>query len=168
MSLSVNKNIYYTTSTILEWANILTNEKLVSILYDSWEFLVSQQRVNIYAFVIMPNHIHWLYEVLPPYENENIKHSFLSFTAKRFLDELDSDKEQFMVYKSNRTFQIWKSPSLSVPIYSKKFFFQKMNYIHKNPVKSGLAQNPEDYLHSSSNSYKKGIAHFNFLSIYQM
>jgi len=36
---------------------------------------------------------------------------------------------------------------------------RKMNYIHHNPVKSGLVANPEDYLYSSARDYagEKGL-----------
>lgn len=31
----------------------------------------------------------------------------------------------------------------------------KMNYIHENPVKSGIVENPEDYLYSSARNYSR-------------
>jgi len=34
-----------------------------------------------------------------------------------------------------------------------KFTFQKLNYIHWNPVKDGFVVKPEDYLHSSARNY---------------
>jgi hypothetical protein len=36
---------------------------------------------------------------------------------------------------------------------------QKLDYIHENPVKEGVVENPEDYLYSSARDYagKKGL-----------
>jgi hypothetical protein len=34
---------------------------------------------------------------------------------------------------------------------------QKVNYIHLNPCKKGLAKLPEDYLHSSAKYYFTGV-----------
>ena len=38
-------------------------------------------------------------------------------------------------------------------------FFQKMDYIHLNPVKSGFVSQPEDWLYSSAGDYagRKGL-----------
>ncbi len=30
---------------------------------------------------------------------------------------------------------------------------QKINYVHNNPVKAGLVENPEDYTYSSAKNY---------------
>jgi hypothetical protein len=40
-------------------------------------------------------------------------------------------------------------------IQSEKFYYQKLNYIHFNPCQEHwqLAQNPEDYIHSSAANY---------------
>lgn len=31
--------------------------------------------------------------------------------------------------------------------------WQKLNYIHNNPVKAGIVEKPEDYLYSSASAY---------------
>ena len=38
-------------------------------------------------------------------------------------------------------------------IFSNKFFFQKLNYIHSNPVVAGIVTRPEDYYYSSARNY---------------
>ena len=41
-------------------------------------------------------------------------------------------------------------------IRSEKWFFQKLNYIHNNPVKAGLVEMPEDWSYSSGRNYING------------
>jgi hypothetical protein len=38
-------------------------------------------------------------------------------------------------------------------------FYQKLEYIHRNPVEAGLVENEEDYLYSSARDFynKKGL-----------
>lgn len=38
-------------------------------------------------------------------------------------------------------------------------FYQKLEYIHMNPVEAGFVENAEDYLYSSTRDYygKKGL-----------
>ena len=101
----------------------------------------------------MPNHIHWIYEVLEPNFQTEINHSFLSYTSKRLLAMNGIPKENFRVDKSDRKYQIWNSPSMNVDIRSHKFLHQKMTYIHNNPVAASLCEKPEDHPHCSYKFY---------------
>ncbi len=38
-------------------------------------------------------------------------------------------------------------------IYSYKFFEQKLDYIHNNPVRAGIVSSPVDYIYSSARNY---------------
>ena len=38
-------------------------------------------------------------------------------------------------------------------IYNSRIFYQKLKYIHKNPVKEMIVANPEDYYFSSARNY---------------
>jgi putative transposase len=45
------------------------------------------------------------------------------------------------------------SESHAILIYSPEFFYQKLDYIHKNPVEEMIVEYPEDYLFSSARNY---------------
>ena len=47
-------------------------------------------------------------------------------------------------HKRNEKFQVWTHENHPELIYSDKFIFQKINYIHDNPVRAGIVENPED------------------------
>ncbi|MCD4695166.1 MAG: hypothetical protein K8S16_02910 [Bacteroidales bacterium] len=54
----------------------------------------------------------------------------------------------------NNTFiQLWQQHNHPIELYSNKVIDQKMDYIHNNPVKTGIVINPEDYLYSSARNY---------------
>ena len=163
-------NLYYTTFTILGWRKILTDQKNIDVIVDAFTFITQQKKCIIYAFVIMPNHIHVVYQTLDPYTDGKVKHSFLSHTAKKLLENWGSlspaIKEEFLVEKSNKKYQIWKSPSLSVDLISPKFVSQKMNYIHDNPRRADLVLNNEDYKYCSWKSYVNGESEFEFLTLW--
>ncbi|MDZ4708929.1 MAG: transposase [Saprospiraceae bacterium] len=161
------RDIYYSTFTVYRWQNLFNEIIFIEIILETMKFLSNDSRWVVYAFVIMPNHVHLFYQVLNPFTNEKIKHSFLSFTAKRILLKLnDSTKPHFLVNKFDRKFQIWKSPSLSVEITSPKFVSQKMNYIHDNPRRAGLVKYNADYPYCSYASYEKGESMYSFLSLW--
>jgi len=165
MNVLSKNNLFYTTNTILEWQNVLLHPDVLKIIYNTWHFLSENGKVKIYAFVIMPNHIHWIYEVLPPYTNAQVKHSFSGFTSKEIFKATPEIKDYFFVDKSNRKYQLWKSPSLSVPLYSQNFLMQKLHYIHLNPKRAGILDANGKYLHTSLHSYQNGKPEWPFLTL---
>jgi hypothetical protein len=42
---------------------------------------------------------------------------------------------------------------LGTNLFAQKFLQQKMNYMHMNPVRAGIAANAEDYPYSSYRNY---------------
>ena len=38
-------------------------------------------------------------------------------------------------------------------VFSNRFIYEKLEYIHKNPVEEMIVINPEDYLFSSARNY---------------
>jgi len=59
----------------------------------------------------------------------------------------------FAVMEWVDVFQFWRQDNQPMEIYSPKFVFQKLSYIHNNPVEAGLVEKPEHYLYSSAKDY---------------
>jgi REP element-mobilizing transposase RayT len=49
--------------------------------------------------------------------------------------------------------KIWQKNFYDFNIYSQKKYHQKLDYMHENPVKVGLGQNPADWPYSSFGNY---------------
>jgi REP element-mobilizing transposase RayT len=56
--ITFNHYPQFFTATILEWKNLLADDRMKDIIISSLQFLVNDGRVKVYAFVLMPNHIH--------------------------------------------------------------------------------------------------------------
>jgi putative transposase len=50
--------VYFYTATILDWRHLLKEEKFKQIVLNSLIYLVEKEKLIVYGFVIMPNHIH--------------------------------------------------------------------------------------------------------------
>lgn len=162
---------YFTTATILRWQNLLENNELKLIITDALAYLVTQGHVRIYAFVIMPNHIHLVWNVIGAKSLGKIKHSLFSYTAHSFRKHLlahEGSLDNYVVQKEDRLHQFWQSRSFDLPTTSQPFLLQKVNYIHQNPVKAGLVCDAGDYKHSSARSYRRGIPEWEFLTLYEV
>jgi putative transposase len=160
------------TATILEWKHLLKPDKYKDIVVNSLDFLVENNRVAVYGFVIMPNHIHLIWQMAENHERENIQRDFLKYTAQQIkfdLIEYHSEfLEQFRVNAKDRNYQIWERNPLSIDIWCEKVMLQKLNYIHYNPVQPhwNLCKEPVDYRYSSAGFYETGKTEWKFLTHY--
>lgn len=148
---------------------LLKEEKFKMIVINSLKYLVESKEIVIYGYVIMDNHIHLIWHVIGTKTNEQIQRSLLKFTADEFKKELkinnESFLEEFLVNKKDRNYQFWKRDSIQVDLYSEKFFRQKLQYIHDNPIKAGLCSMPEEYLYSSSAFYETRIDKLGLMNV---
>src|SRR5688500_11254908 len=55
------------------------------------------------------------------------------------------------------SYRDWKRRALSIELRTGKWYMQKLNYIHCNPVKSGICKLPEEYKYSSALFYHTGV-----------
>lgn len=163
---------HFFTATILEWKRLLKPDKYKEVILASMRFLVTEKRVKIYSFVIMPNHIHLIWRIIPPHKREDVQRDFLKYTAQKIKADLESHHPnvlaQFYVGASDRKYQFWERNPLSVPLYNLPILLQKFFYIHRNPVheKWNLATQPEDYYYSSAAYYQNLENGFGFLTPY--
>ncbi len=55
--------------------------------------------------------------------------------------------------KAIRNYKFWQTGNHAEIIYSPAFFYNKLDYIHKNPVQEMIVTQEEDYLFSSARNY---------------
>ncbi len=157
----------YFTATINEWKPVLANDNYKDIIIDSLQNLVTKNRIELNAFVIMNNHVHFIWQALQDFTPIKNQASFMKFTARQLLLSLVEDDKDlhatFKVNKYDRNYQVWKREPLSIELLNKKMFIQKLEYIHYNPVRAGLCEVPEDYHYSSARFYLDGTNNFEML-----
>jgi REP element-mobilizing transposase RayT len=163
---------YFYTDTIHGFKNLLEDDKIKMIIINSLKYLTKNNIVELYGYVIMPNHIHLLWNFLKSNGKESAAGSFTKYTAhefKKYLTETNVKLlHEFKSNKADRLFQFWKRDPLAVPMSTEEIFIQKLDYIHQNPVneKWKLASLPEDYRWSSARFYQNGIDEFGVLTHY--
>ena len=163
-------DIQYFTATILDWKHLLKPDKYKNIILDSLYFLVTNERIYLYGFVITNNHIHVLWHILHPHVLQNVQRDFLKYTAQQIRFDLMAHHpkvlEMFKVNAKDRMYQFWERNPLSVPIWSEDVLLQKLHYIHENPVRADLCERAEDYFYSSARFYMENDNSFSFLRSY--
>jgi putative transposase len=70
--------IQFFTATNLWWKKLLQPDKYKQVIIDSLKFLVENERVKVYGFVIMrsaaqPNHIHIIWKINENHKLEDVR-----------------------------------------------------------------------------------------------
>lgn len=156
------------TASIIKGKFLLNSDKHKLILIESVQYLVKENRVIIYGYVIMDNHIHIVWKPTKLYSLKHTQLSFMKFTAQRLKRELQNNNsiylDDFYVEAKDQKYQFWKRNPLCVDLLNEKIIEQKLNYIHQNPVKAQICNNPEDYRFSSARFYSELGDEFNILT----
>lgn len=122
-----------------------------------------QKRILLFAFVIMPSHLH---AIIKPESDTigEIVQQFGSFTAHEILKKLRANSQNdlpdlFQQRKRDQRHEhnIWQDIQAK-NIYSPDVLWQKMEYIHQNPVAKEwkLVEDRSDYPYSSAGYYDYG------------
>jgi REP element-mobilizing transposase RayT len=157
----------FLTVTCLEWKPILEEDRFKNIIIDSLSFLAKADRITVYAFVIMNNHFHLIWQIVGDNKRNDVQRDFLKFTGQQILkilrNENSSMQHELLVQAKDRKYQVWERNSLGIPLWSGEVIWQKLDYIHNNPVKAGLCKYAEDYKYSSAKFYHSSSNDWEFL-----
>jgi len=149
---------------IVYWIDIFTRKKYRDIVTDSLAYCMTAKGLEVYAYVIMSNHVHLIVRS----DTENLSGTLgdlKKFTSKQIIKTIQEEPESrrewllFMFSRAanqharNKEFQVWTHENHAVLLYSEQFVSEKLDYIHNNPVRSGIVEHPEDYLYSSARNY---------------
>jgi putative transposase len=164
--------LYFYTSTIYQWRHLLTDPGFSSVILDSLYYLYKKKCIRVYGFVIMPNHIHLIWQMTGYNGRETPVASLMKYTAHQFEMRLrkkyPSELELYQVNWRTRRYNFWQTDPHWFILYQEQTLLQKLNYIHNNPLQQhwNLVQIPEQYPWSSALFYETGVNHFPFLEHY--
>jgi putative transposase len=157
----------FITVTCLEWKPLLARDSFKDVIISSLRFLNNNNRVIVYGFVIMSNHFHLIWQIMGDHKRADVQRDFLKFTGQQMLKLLRNEssplQNELLVNAKDRMRQVWERNSLSIPLWSDKVMWQKLNYIHDNPVRAGLCKHQEDYKYSSAGLYLMNDRSWDFL-----
>lgn len=149
----------------------MTPDKYKDVIIDSLKYLADHKKIVVYGFVIMPNHLHLIWELLERNGMEKPNASLMKFTSHRIQADLRKHhREVLEIFKVednlSREYHFWQREGWPMVLYTPKVIFQKLDYIHNNPVQGKwmLSDSPVDYKYSSAKFYETGIDEFGFLT----
>jgi REP element-mobilizing transposase RayT len=167
------EGLYFFTATCNTWLPLLEHKNHSQVILDSLAYFSKANDLSIYGFVIMPNHVHFLIGIDPELR-QNFQHRFLKYTAQQILRHMktlnDPILPKLISTQRDRNYQFWERRPKWIKIVHGDIFWQKLKYIHNNPLqeKWKLAARPEDFELSSASSYLAGIPKFEFLKLWEL
>ncbi len=166
-------SLYFYTSSTHQHRCLIRQYDFYKVITDSLSFLHKRNCIRVYGFVIMPNHIHFIWQMLKPNGRESPVASLMKHTAHCFQVHLQKhdpvDLTNYMVDWRSRKYNFWQPEPDWFILFKEKTTLQKLNYIHQNPLqeKWKLADEPARYRYSSALFYETGSSEFDFLYDYR-
>jgi len=170
---------HFVTFAVSEWVDVFSRREYRDIVLDSIKYCQVNKGLLLHCWCIMTNHLH-LVASAKNHDLSDILRDFKKFTSKKIIaaisDNPHESRREWMLKifleegaknSRNKTYQFWRQDNQPQELYSPKFFFQKLNYIHNNPVVAAIVEKPEHYLYSSAKDYfetkKCGLLDITFL-----
>ncbi|MDI5897247.1 REP-associated tyrosine transposase [Flavobacterium yafengii] len=155
---------HYITATVVDWIDIFTRQTYRDSIIESLDYCIKNKGMILYGYVIMSNHIHLIIQSEDGKLSDLIR-DFKKFTAKNILDKIQAvpeSRKEWMLerfklaaekHTRNKNYQFWQYGNHAEEIYSNKFMWSKLDYIHLNPVRAGLVEKASHYIYSSASNY---------------
>jgi len=159
------EGLYFATLTVKHWVDVFTRREYKDIVVESLDFCQKNKGLEIFAWVLMSNHLHLIIRPQEGYFLEDILQDFKKFTSKNIIKAIEENPQEsrkewllrcFKIEKGNR---FWQEGNHPIELWTNAVIREKLDYLHKNPVKSGIVYQVQDYVYSSASNYagEKGL-----------
>jgi len=154
----------FVTFTIVGWVDLFIRRDYTNILYDSLEYCIKEKGLRIHAFVFMTSHVHLILTSSSVPLNAIIR-DFKKHTSRELIKaikEIPESRREWLLnkfsYAANRTirgshYKVWQDGFHPVLLDTNKKLKQRVDYIHYNPIDTGLVDAESNWAHSSYLAY---------------
>lgn len=132
---------------------------------DSLKYCCTHKGMCLFAYCIMPSHIHLIFNDGNSNPSKLIK-EFKTYSSKqlqRIIEENPQEsRKEWMLWMMERAGkmnsnvkyrQFWQQNNHPIELWSNKVITEKLNYIHNNPVEAGFVEEAHHWKYSSAKNY---------------
>jgi REP element-mobilizing transposase RayT len=142
---------YFLTFQVVFWIDLFTRPVYRDVVIESLKYCQNEKGLEIFAFVIMSNHIHLVAKSNTNDLSGTIR-DFKKYTSKKIVELIDlnfDSRREWMLrlfrhaaQRQNKDgkFQVWTHENHAIEIYSNSLIQSKVEYIHNNPVRAGIVR----------------------------
>ncbi len=172
-----NDKLYFISFAVVYWIDLFIRREYKEVVLESWRYCQQEKDLEIYAWCIMPSHVHMIIGSKGR-PLEKIVGEMKSFTSrmlrKAIAEHPGESRREWIVWlmeragmknSNNNEWQLWQQHNKPIEILNTEMFYQKMEYIHRNPVEAGFVENEEYYLYSSARDFfdQKGLVELSYV-----
>ncbi|HVP09644.1 MAG TPA: transposase [Phycisphaerae bacterium] len=154
---------YFCTITVLDWTPVFIESRYIDPLLELLSFCRLKKGLRLFAFVVMPNHLHL---IAAADDLHAMMRDFKRFTSRTIHERLLADGRHTVLAwleqaaqrarRQREEFSFWEDGFHPQAICTAAVLQQKLRYLHDNPVRKGLVSAPEDWKYSSAAWYAGG------------
>lgn len=156
-------HLYFITTTAVQRVHLFQRDVIKRIIAESLNYMRVHRWINLYVFVIMPNHTHVIVRFLEGHTLSDVMRDFKKHTAKQIIRQYQAeDNQQVLAFLEraashipDQRYKVWEDGYDARDVFSPGFLRQKVEYSHNNPCQSRwqLVERPEQYPWSSVRYY---------------
>jgi putative transposase len=173
-----SNSIYFITFTCYKWLPLFQVTNAYDTVY-KWFDHLNSNNIHVVGYVIMPNHVHVLL-YFPKMEKSlnTIVGNAKRFMAYEIINRLEKSKKEAVLErlysgvkktekKKGQIHKVFEDSFDAKECHTEKFIFQKLQYMHLNPVskKWNLVNDFIDYQYSSAAFYEAGVRVNNIIHV---
>lgn len=158
---------YFLTFTVVDWVDVFIRPVFKQVIVDSLNFCIENKGLTVFAWCLMTNHIHLVAEAKQGFKLSEIIRDLKKFTARTILNAIQDEPESrrdWMLYrfeyagkfmKRIEKYHFWQDGNHAVYLdpFKPEMLQDRIFYAHDNPVRAGIVEKMEDYVHSSARDY---------------
>ena len=164
-NIKIEGAAYFLTLTVVNWIDVFSRKNHRDTIIDALKYCQVHKGLNVFAYVIMTNHIHLIVNTREPFHLKDTIRDFKKFTAKKIIheiQELPESRREWMLplfamnaakSKKHVDHKFWEAGNHAIEVYNENFIWDKINYIHNNPVRAGFVREPQEWVYSSASNY---------------
>jgi putative transposase len=151
-----NFGVFFVTTSVIQHQELFKAPQDYALIERNLEYYRVRDSAKIYAYVIMPHHLHLVIDIPPDKSISDYMRDFKRQTSREFFKSINLE-----------TGRLWQEKFDDLDLINYQTFSTKINYIHMNPVRAGLVNEPQDWPYSSARFYLNEetnlvqISHFN-------
>jgi putative transposase len=145
--------LHFVTANCHNRARTFRDDQCCQSFLDSIRTVKEDRPFKLIAYVVMPDHCHL---IVNPRDGQitDLTGALKGLSARRIID--GASPEAFRLdtpAPDGSTHQVWQESFKALAMWSSWLIWQKINYIHNNPVKAGLVRSAVEYRWSSFRAF---------------
>ena len=152
-NLNLPGALHYVTGIVRHRIPIFRQQKCCQAFLEACAELLRRWPSKLIAFVIMPDHFHL---IVNPRDGDiqGFAGALKSLSARRILEVTKDIRFKLRnPAKDGSIHQVWQDSFKALPLWSLWMIWQKINYIHSNPVRARLVKSGKDYRWTSFRAF---------------